>query len=139
MTVQTELVGDPLQLATIVDFRGRVLKRWTHPFSLDPDDATCAGVIREWHATIEARVRENLARAVRQRLDPKPSDGAISRLFLAAMAAYRDRDIETARAAMRACVLVLPDDRRVRAALEQLGERSPRAARASHRVLNRAG
>lgn len=144
MTVQTEFVGEPAELVTIVDFRGRVLKRWTQPLD-DADDARSAAAARRWHAQIEAEVRASLAQAAERRAragradepearasSPSPrqpalrgpgsrSDtDAVSRLFLAGVAAYARRDLDRARAALHACARLLPEDERVRAALLHL-------------------
>jgi hypothetical protein len=118
MTVQTELSGDPLELVTIVDFRGRVLKRWTRPFALDVDDA--GAELRRWHATIEGQVRDSLSHAARARARPPQLDKATSRLFLAGITAYAKHDFDAARIALRACARLLPEDLRVRAALARL-------------------
>jgi hypothetical protein len=115
MTVQTELVGEPAALVTIVDFRGRVLKSWKSSFSIASTDLAAPAAIRRWHNDIEARVRDNLARAANKRPSVETGNEVVSHLFVAAVEAYRRRDLETARAVMRACELLLPDDPRIRA------------------------
>lgn len=122
MTIQTELVGDPPCLTTIVDFRGRVLKRWTEPFTPGLDDASSSARIRKWHGQIEARVRDSLARAAQRRSQPPRLDEATSRLFLAGMRAYAKRDFAGAHVALRACARLLPNDPRVQAALRRVSE-----------------
>lgn len=134
MTVQTEIVGQPATLVTIVDFRGRVLKTWRSPFAVDEHDAALGDIARKWHADIEASVRETLERAAtRARRDgEQPAargasrdgvrDGllAVSHLYLAAARAYAERDFETALALLGACELLLPDDPRIRAAIRRM-------------------
>ena len=122
MTLQTELVGEPAQLRTIIDFRGRVLKRWES--ACEPVDASepLCEVMRRWHEGIEVRVRENLAKVAERR--PAPSDPAaghvVARLFLAAINAYRERDFDTARSILLCCRSLAPEARRVHAALERI-------------------
>lgn len=121
MTVQTELVGEPASLVTIVDFRGRVLKSWTSSFSIETSSPEAPAAIRRWHNDIEARVRDNLARAATRRPESaSASNVVVSHLFIAAMQAYSDRDLDTALAVLRACELLLPDDPRIRAGLQRL-------------------
>jgi hypothetical protein len=119
MTVQTEIVGDPGTLVTIVDFRGRVLKTWRSPFAVAPADLATPEKIRRWHADIESGVRNNLARAS-ERQQIIPNLEPVSHLFVAAARAYAERDLDTAAALLRACDLLLPNDPRIRAALRQL-------------------
>lgn len=119
MTVQTEIVGDPATLVTIVDFRGRVLKTWRSAFVVAPADLAAPEKIRRWHAEIESGVRNNLTRAAeRERI--APNHEPVSHLFVAAARAYAERDLDTAAALLHACELLLPSDPRVRAALRQL-------------------
>lgn len=120
MTVQTEIHGESSRLVTIVDFRGRVLKTWTSPFEIDAGDPEVGGAIRQWHADIEARVRDSLARAARRQPQTRDASETVSHLFLAAMQAYGARDLETAIALLHACELLLPEDRRIRAGLRRL-------------------
>lgn len=120
MTVQTEIVGEPAQLVTIVDFRGRVLKRWQSDFCVASSDPEAPDLIRKWHAGIEARVRENLAKATRRRPQTRGAEEVVSHLYVAAMRAYAERDLDTARDVLRACALLLPDDKRISAGLERL-------------------
>jgi hypothetical protein len=121
MTVQTEIVGQPAELVTIVDFRGRVLKTWRSPFTVDEADPEVGALARKWHADIEIKVRESLARAASQR-GPN-GQPAVSHLYLAAAKAYAERDFETALAVLSACDLLLPDDARIRAALRKISSR----------------
>lgn len=116
MTVQTEIVGAPAQLVTIVDFRGRVLKTWRSPFSVELDSEELGDVARRWHADIEARVRESLAQAAARARRPEQHE-VVSHLYLAAARAYAQRDFETARAVLSVCELLMPDDPRIRQAL----------------------
>ena len=125
MTVQTEIVGDPAELVTIVDFRGRVLKRWRSDIFIVAGDPRAADRIREWHNSIESRVRASLTQATRRRPTARKADEVVSHLYIAAMKAYADRDLDTARDVLRACALLLPDDERIAAALRRL---RPRAA-----------
>ena len=67
MTVQTELVGEPAELVTIVDFRGRVLKSWRGRVRIDPEAASTSEQIRSWHRDIELRLRRQLAAVARRR------------------------------------------------------------------------
>ena len=120
MTIQTELVGDPVEISTIVDFRGRVLKRWTHPLTFEADDTRLTATVREWHVEHERRVRESLTKVVRKRHRLPPIDLALSRLYLAGMSAYARRDSVAAEGAWRACSRLLPEDRRVQAALARI-------------------
>lgn len=120
MTVQTEIVGHPAELVTIVDFRGRVLKTWRAPLTVGPLDPAAPEHARRWHADIEARVRESLARAAGRNAKPSTDADVASHLFLAAAEAYAERDLETAKEVLIACELLLPDDERVRAALDRL-------------------
>lgn len=120
MTVQTELVGEPASLVTIVDFRGRVLKSWTSSFSIASTSPEAPAAIRRWHNDIEARVRDNLARVAKQQPRAETNNEAVSHLFIAAMQAYADRDLETAREVLSACELLLPDDPRIRDSLVRL-------------------
>lgn len=114
MTLQTELVGEPAQLVTLIDFRGRVLQRWTSPDSVENPDQ-----IRRWHGDIEAQVRTKLSR-VAARTTEAESRWAEKRfgahLFVEAMRAYAHRDLATALALIEACAGLLPDDQRVRTA-----------------------
>lgn len=127
MTVQTEIVGEPAQLVTIIDFRGRVLKTWRSPFSLRADELGAPEQIRRWHHDIETRVREKLAQVARGRPQVDASGVVAAHLFVAAMKAYGGRDLQTARALLRACDLLLPDDPRVGAALGRIeGDRRRR-------------
>lgn len=119
MTVQTEIVGDPGTLVTIVDFRGRVLKTWRSSFVVATADLAASETIRRWHAEIERGVRNNLSR-VSERQQIAPNHEPVSHLFVAAARAYAQRDLDTAAALLRACELLLPDDPRIRAALRQL-------------------
>ena len=120
MTVQTEIVGDPAQLVTIVDFRGRVLKRWHSDVFIASGDPRAADRIREWHNAIETRVRESLSKAARRRPASRQADEVVSHLYVAAMKAYAERDLDTARDVLRACALLLPDDQRIACALQRL-------------------
>lgn len=120
MTVQTELLGEPASLVTIVDFRGRVLKSWKSSFAIGSTDPGAPAAIRRWHNDIEARVCDNLARAANKRPLTETGNEVVSHLFVAAVQAYRVRDLETARAVMAACELLLPDDPRIHAALLRL-------------------
>lgn len=128
MTVQTEIVGEPAQLVALVDFRGRVLKRWQGPVVGAPDDPEAAAQARRWHRQIEAQVRETLRRAGGARA-PQPAQAqrargeAAAHLFAAGARAYAARDYATARALFEACARLLPDDPRVRAALERATSR----------------
>ncbi|MCA9696475.1 MAG: hypothetical protein KC431_03035 [Myxococcales bacterium] len=121
MTVQTEIIGDPAQFVSIVDFRGRVLKTWKSPLCVDTSDPRLPGLARRWHQDIEARVRDSLNRASQRKQDQEGE--AVAHLFTAAAQAYADRDLNTARAVFSACALLLPDDTRIRAALDRLGKR----------------
>lgn len=123
MTVQTELVGEPAQLVTIVDFRGRVLKTWKSPFALAPDDHDAPEQIRRWHQEIEVRVREKLAALARRRPQGEATGVVVGHLFIAAMQAYCSRDLRTAYALLRSCDLLMPDEPRIRAALERVRRR----------------
>lgn len=120
MTVQTEIVGEPALLVTIVDFRGRVLKSWSSEFSVDEGAPDAPEVIRKWHSDIETQVRTKLSRAATRRPQQNSTGEFGSHLFFAAMRAYGERDFSTARAVLQACELLLPDDERVRAALSRL-------------------
>ena len=120
MTVQTELLGEPASLVTIVDFRGRVLKRWTSSFSVSSGSPEAPAAIRRWHNDIEARVRDNLARAANRRPESSANNEVVSRLFIAAVQAYGARDLDTARAVLSACELLLPEDPRIRACVQRL-------------------
>ena len=127
MTVQTEIVGEPAQLVTIIDFRGRVLKTWRSPFSLRADDHAAPEKIRRWHHDIATRVREKLAQVARGRPHSDATGVVAAHLFVAAMKAYGGRDLRTARALLRSCDLLLPDDPRVAAALGRIrGDRARR-------------
>lgn len=117
MTLQTELVGEPTKLETIVDFRGRVLKTWHSPFHVDPQSPDGPGQIRAWHAQIEQRLRQQLA-TVAQRRAPREALGPVlAEFYVAAMRAYAERDRSTARALFEICEHLQPGDPRVRAAL----------------------
>ena len=120
MTIQTELVGDPVEISTIVDFRGRVLKRWTHPLTFEPDDTRLTASVREWHVEHEQDVRESLTKVVRKRHRLPPIELVLSRMYLAGMSAYAKRDFVAAEAAWRACSRLLPEDRRIQAALARI-------------------
>lgn len=122
MTVQTELVGEPAELLTIVDFRGRVLKRWTSDFRVDQHSLDAPARIREWHNQIETKIRNSLAAATRKRAQAGPSQTGqvVGELFVRAMEAYAQRDFETAAAVLEACDQLLPNEPRVRAARAQL-------------------
>ena len=117
MTVQTELFGEPALLVTIVDFRGRVLKRWTSSFAIESSSPEAPGAIRRWHNDIEARVRDNLARAANRRPQTQTHGGVVSHLFVAAVQAFSERELDTAHAILLACDLLLPDDPRICAGL----------------------
>ena len=121
MTIQTELVGNPGEFVTIVDFRGRVLKRWTHPLTAGLDEVGQGIAAREWHAQRVARVSESLAKAARSRRR-SPFGSGLSRLYLAGMSAYAKRDFEAAEVAWRACARLLPEDRRIQSALARVQE-----------------
>jgi len=120
MTVQTEIIGSPAQFVSIVDFRGRVLKTWKSPHSVDPHDPQLPAMARRWHQEIEARVRESLTRASQQRR-PDHDGETVAHLFAAAVEAYANRDLATARAVFATCALLRPDEPRIRAALDRLG------------------
>jgi hypothetical protein len=120
MTVQTEIVGQPATLVTIVDFRGRVLKTWRSSFAVDEQDPALGDIARKWHADIEASVRETLKRAVTRQRGDDEQQLAVSHLFLSAARAYAERDFETALALLGACELLLPDDPRIRAAIRRI-------------------
>jgi hypothetical protein len=124
MTVQTELLGEPAALVTIVDFRGRVLKSWTSPFCVASSSPDAPATIRRWHNDIEARVRDNLARASNRRPQSEANAQVVSHLFIAAVQAYSARDLSTARAVLRVCELLLPDDPRIRAWLSRLRDKT---------------
>ena len=115
MTVQTEVVGDPARLVTIVDFRGRVLKSWKSSFLVDPGDLDEA---RKWHRGVADEVRENLARVARRSDDRSASVGAV--LFVEAMRAHAVHDAARAGALLSACARLLPGDQRVGAGLARL-------------------
>ena len=114
MTLQTELVGAPAQLVTLIDFRGRVLQRWTSPDPVaDPDQ------IRRWHGDIEAQVRAKLSRVAARptKTDTRWAEKRFgAHLFMEAMRAYAHRDLATALALIEACAGLLPDDPRVHTA-----------------------
>ena len=122
MTVQTELIGDStsLELVTIVDFRGRVLKTWRSPFALHADDIHTPEQIRRWHRDIEARVREKLACVARRRPESEAAGTVVAHLFVEAIRAYGERDFKTAKALLRACDLLQPDEARIKTGLERL-------------------
>ena len=122
MTVQTELVGEStsLELVTIVDFRGRVLKTWRSPFALHADDVHTPEQIRRRHHDIEARVREKLASVAQRRPESEATGTVVAHLFVEAMRAYGERDFSTARALLRACELLQPAEARIRTGIECL-------------------
>ena len=132
MTVQTELVGKPAELVTIVDFRGRVLKRWSSDFRVDESSVEAPASIRAWHNQIETGIRNSLAAASRKRPEPESTGEVVARLFMAAMGAYGQRDFQTAAAVLEACDQILPDQPRVCAARAQLAYKlEPRRQRQS--------
>ena len=116
MTLQTEIVGQPAELVTIVDFRGRVLKTWRQTLAPGLEECEAQPLARRWHADIEARVRANLQRAAQR----QSGDETLAHLFLAAAGSYAGRDLHTARAVLEACELLAPDERRIRDALAHL-------------------
>jgi hypothetical protein len=111
MTVQTEIVGEPAQLVTIVDFRGRVLKIWRSALGVDPAGLDSA---RRWHQKIDGEVRESLTRVARRPADRSAIVGAS--LFVEAMRAYAVRDYAGAETILSGCERLLPHDRRIDAA-----------------------
>ncbi len=115
MTVQTEILGEPARLVTIVDFRGRVLKSWQSSFLVDPGDLDAA---RRWHQTVEKDVRASLGRAAKRAPDRTSSVAAC--LFSEAMRAYVERDYARASLLLDSCARLVPDDARVAAARERL-------------------
>ena len=115
MTVQTEIVGEPAQLVTIVDFRGRVLKIWRSALGINPVELDSA---RRWHQKIDGEVRENLTRLARRPADRSAIVGAS--LFVEAMRAYAIRDYAGAGAILSVCATLLPHDRRIEAARARL-------------------
>jgi hypothetical protein len=115
MTIQTEILGDPARLITIVDFRGRVLKTWQSDDLIDASDLVSA---RKWHQAIERDVRGSLSKATQRGSDRSASVGGC--LFVEAMRAYATRDYGRAKKALMACAHLLPSDPRVHAAMARL-------------------
>ena len=129
MTLQTELVGQPTRLETIVDFRGRVLKTWHSPFHIDPQSPDGPGQIRAWHAKIEERLRAQLS-AVAKRRSPGGEPGpVVAELFIAAMRSYAERERSTALALLEICEYLQPGEARVRAAIERARSSLARSSR----------
>jgi len=116
MTVQTEMVGEPARLVTIVDYRGRVLKSWQSSFLVAEGDYEQA---RKWHARVEGEVRDNLAK-VKQRPPQRDPAAVGACLFVEAMQAYAALDYDRAVAILQVCDGIVPGDRRVIAALARL-------------------
>ncbi|NVB40496.1 hypothetical protein G6O69_21830 [Pseudenhygromyxa sp. WMMC2535] len=133
MTLQTEIAGAPLQVVTIIDYRGRVLQRFTNdvPAHLTTE-AELTAFANELHATIDTQVQAKLTASAR----PNPGRErerrlAVAELYRRALDAYAKGDSLTARALLRACDRIRPGEPRVRAALEDLasaaGCRAPAA------------
>lgn len=124
MTLQTEVAGDPLEVVTIVDFRGRVLKsfRTEVPPALRGREAELMDFANDFHAGIEAQVHQSLEAArQRHRSDAEPElGGVVAELFVEAVQAYARQELDTARAVLRACDALQPGDPRIRAALARL-------------------
>ncbi len=116
MTVQTEILGEPGRLVTILDLCGRVLKRWQSTFVLDAHDLDAA---RRWHQGIEAEIRASLARLAKRGGGDRPSSVAAC-LFIEAMRAYAAGEYERSRSILKVCARLVPHDARVDAALARL-------------------
>jgi hypothetical protein len=126
MTLQTEIAGDPLEVVTIVDFRGRVLKSFRSevPPALRGREAELMDFANDFHASIEAQVHESLEAArQRNRSDEPELGGVVAELFIEAVQAYARQELDTARAVLRACDVLQPGDPRIRAALARLDHR----------------
>lgn len=119
MTVQTEVIGEPAQLVTIVDFRGRVLKTWRSSFLVSAADVDSA---RRWHQQIEVEVRGTLSRAARK-LPEQRDNNVAACLFVEAMRAYGVRDFERAQTLLDACDRLVPGDVRIGSARERVRAR----------------
>ncbi len=125
MTVQTEILGDPAELVTIVDFRGKVLKSWRTPLRVAPDAPQAQSVARTWHDDIEVKVRDSLSRASQTRSKSRAksrrqSGEAVARLFAAGIQAYSNSDFVTAKSVLLVCDELIGGDRRIAAALKRI-------------------
>jgi len=123
MTLQTELRGDPLEVVTIVDFRGKVMRRKSRVLT-DEEHDDLELVVRHVHADIERGIRVSLE-SVRKARDTaaassgpaalEPSTSAL--LFVMSADALRRGDLPTAASLLEAVAQLLPDDTRVRSLL----------------------
>jgi len=123
MTLQTELRGDPLEVVTIVDFRGKVMRRKSRVLT-DEEHDDLELVVRHVHADIERGIRVSLE-SVRKARDTsaassgqaavEPSTSAL--LFVMSADALGRGDLPTAASLLEAVAQLLPDDTRVRSLL----------------------
>ncbi len=126
LTLQTEIHGDPPQVTTTVDFKGRTVRVFRAP--LDPTSTTdLAAAARAFHRTSELRLREALEQSRDAPDDPAPPSpssttnahprdpGApeVAALFVEAVRALVTGRREQAARLVAVVKLLLPDDARV--------------------------
>jgi hypothetical protein len=117
LTLQTEVLEDPLRLVTIVDLKGRALKSWVVPLASGTADST---EVRQRHSEVEAEVRRIL-------LDKASQSGTSTReqevgavLFLESLRAYAAFDWDRAFRLSEASFCLLPKDSRVAQAKKEI-------------------
>lgn len=124
MTLQTEISGTgPVEVVTIIDYCGRVLQRYSEPLPPElVDEAEITRFANACHAVVESSVYESLAAAASRPRKRESDDRGrlVSWLFVRAMRAYAHQDFASARALLRSCARLMPDDPRVAAALAAL-------------------
>lgn len=119
LTLQTEFVGDPPELITVIDLAGRVIRRIRTPC---PPGVDLAQFVQRTHADIDRKLR--LAVDARRREDPnRPplgDDDTAALLFLLAVEAYLDGDAISARQMLSCVADLLPDDATIASNLRAL-------------------
>lgn len=121
MTLQTELKGEPPHLVTIIDFRGKVVRRLSRQLS-DEDHDNLALAVRRTHQEAERGIRASLRslHEARKGAPPSAAPSTASLLFVMASEALHRHDRDSATALLRAVAQLLPNDRRVEALLDQV-------------------
>ena len=127
LTLQTEIHGEPPQVTTTVDFKGRTVRVFRAP--LDPASTTdLAAAARAFHRTSELRLREALEHSRDRPRDPAapspsspmnapgprhPGEPEVAALFVEAVRALVNGRREQAARLVAVVRLLLPDDARV--------------------------
>ena len=115
MTFQTELRGEPPELVTVIDFRGKVVRRVTRRLSED-DWSDVERAVRLAHSEVERSVCSSLEslRAAKRGTEPASAvEPTAAALFVMALEVLHRGDRGSAAALLHTVSALLPHDPRV--------------------------